>query len=211
VRIDYVRTLCGALGVLLCGAGVAAAQAPVRQALDAALTDRGIVPEAIPVLPDEYVIGPDDVLSIVFWHEKDMSVEAVVRPDGKISLPLLNEVDATGLTPSALRDRLAEEARRYVEDPNVTVVVRQINSRKVYVTGEVGRPGVYPLNGQMTVLQLLALAGGLREYADSKNILVVRAENGRRIHFTFNYEDVSRGRRLTQNLELRPGDTIVVR
>jgi polysaccharide export outer membrane protein len=193
--------------VFVCGVVAAGAQAPARQAPGAAPAAAAAAAAAA----DEYVIGPEDVLGIVFWHEKDLSADAVVRPDGRISLPLLNEVDAAGLTPSRLRARLTEEARRYVEDPTVSVVVRQINSRKVYVTGEVARPGVYPLTGQMTVLQVLAIAGGLREYADTKNIVVMRAENGRSVSFTFNYDDVSKGKRLTQNLELRPGDTIVVR
>ena len=158
----------------------------------------------------EYVIGPDDVLSIVFWRDKDLSSDAVVRPDGRISLPLLNDVDAAGLTPSRLRARLTEEARRYVEDPNVTVVVRQINGRKVFVTGEIAKPGSYPLIGRTSVLQMLAIAGGLREYADAKNILVLRLEENRTVRHTFNYQDVSKGKDLTQNLELKPGDTIVV-
>ncbi len=158
----------------------------------------------------EYVIGPDDVLGIVFWRDKDLSADAVVRPDGKISLPLLNDVQAAGLTPSRLRAQITEAARRFVDDPNVTVVVRQINSRKVFVTGEIVRPGSYPLAGRTTVLQMIAIAGGLKEYADAKNIMVMRVENNRTVNYPFNYHDVSKGRGLRQNLELRPGDTIVV-
>ena len=120
------------------------------------------------------------------------------------------ELIEAGLTPSRLRARLTEEARRFVEDPNVTVVVRQINSRKVFVTGEIVRPGSYPLMGQTTVLQMLAIAGGLKEYADDKNIMVMRFEKNYTVHYTFNYHDVSRCKSLTQNLELKPGDTIVV-
>ncbi len=160
--------------------------------------------------PNDYIIGPDDVLGIVFWRDKDLSSEAVVRPDGKISLPLLNDIDAAGLTPARLRARLMEEARRYVEDPNVTVVVRQINSRKVFVTGEIAKPGSYPLSGRMTVLQVLAVAGGLKEYADASRITVMRLEKNRTVRYTFNYNNVSKGKDLRQNLELMPGDTIVV-
>ena len=161
--------------------------------------------------PPDYVIGPDDQLSIVFWRDKDMSADAAVRPDGKISLPLLNDVQAAGLTPQQLRDRLMEDAKRYIEDPNITIVVRQINSRRVFVTGEVAKPGPYPLIGSTTILQILATAGGLREYADEKNILVLRpAGKGRTETFRFNYKDVAKHRNLTQNIELKPGDTIVV-
>jgi polysaccharide export outer membrane protein len=135
----------------------------------------------------------------------------VVRPDGRISLPLINDVAAAGLTPSGLRTRLAAEAKRFIEDPTVTVVVRQINSRKVYVTGAVARPGAYPLSAGMTVLQGLALAGGLTDYADAKNIVVMRVEHGQTTPLHFNYRDVSEGRGLVQNRELAPGDTIVVR
>jgi polysaccharide export outer membrane protein len=160
--------------------------------------------------PRDYVIGPDDQLSVVFWREKDMSADVVVRPDGKISLPLLNDVQAAGLTPPALRDQLIEAAKEYIEDPNVTIVVRQINSRRVFVTGEVAKPGPYPLTGQTTVLQILATAGGLREYADDKHIVVLRIEDGHHLTFKFNYRDVAKQRNLAQNVELKPGDTIIV-
>jgi len=160
--------------------------------------------------PGDYVIGPEDLLSIVFWKDKDMSAEVAVRPDGKISLPLLNDIQAAGLTPSQLRDRLTEDSKRYLEDPNVTIVVRQINSRRVFVTGEVAKPGPYPLIGPTTVLQILATAGGLKEYADEKNILVLRSEGGRPVTYRFNYRDVSKHRNVAQNVELKPGDTILV-
>jgi len=165
--------------------------------------------EAVPTPPD-YVIGADDVLSIVYWREKDMTSEVTVRPDGKVSLPLLNEVQAAGLTPTELRERLVDESRRYFEDPNVTVVVHKINSRKVFITGEVAKPGPYPLMEPTTVLQLLAIAGGLRDYADSKKIVVVRNENGRPVTYPFNYKDVVSRRNLRQNIELKPGDTVIV-
>src|SRR2546426_5497092 len=108
--------------------------------------------------PPDYVIGPEDQLSVVFWHDKDMSADIVVRPDGKISLPLLNEIQASGLTPEQLRQRVSAEAKRFIQDPNATVVVRQINSRKVFITGAVEKPGTFPLNGPTTVLQLIAMA-----------------------------------------------------
>jgi polysaccharide biosynthesis/export protein len=161
-------------------------------------------------VPSGYVIGPDDVLAVLFWRDKDMSAEVAVRPDGHISLPLINDVAASGLTPEQLRDVLTKEAAKYVEDPNVTVVVKQINSRKVFITGNVSKPGPYPLSAPTTVLQLISMAGGLLEFADSKNIVVLRTENGRQLALRFNYKDVLKRKKLQQNIELKPGDTVVV-
>jgi polysaccharide export outer membrane protein len=158
----------------------------------------------------DYVIGPDDVLGIIFWREQDISSEVAVRPDGKISLPLLNEVQAAGLTPEQLRLTLTQAANRFVEDPAVTVVVKAINSRKVFITGQVGKPGPYSLSGSTTVLQLIAMAGGVDEYAKSDKIVVMRTESGRTVSHRFNYKQVSQGKNLQQNIELKPGDTIVV-
>jgi polysaccharide biosynthesis/export protein len=160
--------------------------------------------------PAGYVIGPDDQLSILFWRDKDLSADVIVRPDGKISLPLLNEIQAAGLTPDQLREKVTQDAKRYVEDPQATVVVRQINSRKVFITGEVGKPGSYLLTTPTTVLQLISTAGGLKEYANGKKIVVMRTENGRQVTFAFNYKDVAHGKNLTQNIELKPGDTVIV-
>jgi polysaccharide export outer membrane protein len=159
-------------------------------------------------LPAGYVIGLEDVLSIVFWRDKDMSTDVTVRPDGKISLPLLNEVQAAGLTPAALRAHLAAESKRFFENPNVTVVVKQINSRRVFITGQIVKPGPYPLAAPTTVLQLISMAGGLKDFADGKNIMIVRHENGRKSSYVFNYKDIRKN--LQQNIELKPGDTVVV-
>ena len=168
-------------------------------------------PTAAPVTPPEgYVIGVDDVLSIIFWREKDLTTDAVVRPDGKISLPLLNDVAVAGLTPEQARDGILERARTFIEDPTATIVVKQINSLKVFITGQVAKPGAYPLTSRMTVMQLIALAGGLQEYASGKNILVMRTERGRPVAYRFNYQQLLDRRNLPQNIELRPGDTVVV-
>jgi polysaccharide export outer membrane protein len=168
-----------------------------------------VVPAGVPTPPD-YVIGPDDVLSIVFWREKDMSSDVYVRPDGKISLPLLNDMQASGLTPEQLRITVTEAAGKYVEDPAVTVVVKSINSRKVFITGQVAKPGPYALGGPTTVLQLIATAGGVAEYAKSDKIVVMRTESGKTVSYKFNYKDVTEGKKLQQNIDLKPGDTIVV-
>jgi polysaccharide export outer membrane protein len=161
-------------------------------------------------LPPGYVIGPDDLLAIVFWRDKDMSADVIVRPDGKISLPLLNDVEAAGLTPDELRAKLTKAASKFVEEPNATVVVKEIRSRKVFITGNVAKPGNYPLSGDMTVLQLIAVAGGLQEYADSSSIVVMRTEGGQQKSFKFNYKDVIKQRHVEQNIVLKAGDTVVV-
>jgi polysaccharide export outer membrane protein len=160
--------------------------------------------------PADYVIGADDQLKIVFWRDDSLSGEVVVRPDGKISLTLLNDIQAAGLTPNQLREQLTQAAARYVTDPSVTVIVKGINSRKVYVTGQVNKPGPYLLNDNMTVLQMLAVAGGLQEWADADHILVMRTEGGQTKSYKFNYKDVRKGKSLQQNIPLKPGDTIVV-
>jgi polysaccharide export outer membrane protein len=161
-------------------------------------------------IPPEYVIGADDVLSIIFWRDKELTADVTVRPDGKVSLPLLNDVQATGFTPAQLKDRIVEESRKYVEDPNVTVVVKQINSRKVFITGEVRKPGPYPLTAPTTVLQMISIAGGLADYAKVEKIMVVRNDNGKPVSFKFNYKEVIEGKKLAQNIELKPGDTVII-
>jgi polysaccharide biosynthesis/export protein len=160
--------------------------------------------------PPNYLIGPQDVLSIVFWREKDMSADVVVRPDGKISLPLLNEIDAAGHSPEKLRDTIAKAASKFMEEPNVTVVVKEIHSRNVYVMGQVTKAGTYPLATDMTVLQAIALAGGLLEYADESSIVIMRKEDGRDRYFKFNFKDVVKGKNPGQNIVLKPGDTVIV-
>ena len=158
------------------------------------------------VVPSDYVIGTEDVLGVVFWKDKDLSVDVVVRPDGKITLPLGKEITAAGLTPDQFRDAVVEEAKVFVENPAVNIVIKQINSRKVFITGQVEKPGGYPLMGQMTVMQLIATAGGLKEFAKAKEIVVMRGSAA----FGFNYDDIRKGRRIDQNIALRPGDTVVI-
>ncbi len=167
------------------------------------------VPQGVQA-PAGYLIGTDDVLIVIFWQEKDMSAEVTVRPDGKISLPLLNDIQAAGQTPEQLRASIEETARKFLQEPSVTVVVKQINSRKVFITGMVGKPGPYNLTAPTTVLQLIATAGGLQEYADREHIVIVRNENGRPTSYRFNYKEVVQQKRLSQNIELKAGDTVVV-
>jgi polysaccharide export outer membrane protein len=183
--------------------------APVPPAKAPAKAEVRPVPTGV-ALPPGYVIGTDDVLTIVFWRDKDMSADVTVRPDGKVTLPLVNDVDAAGKTPEELRKSITEAASRFVEDPTVSVVVKQINSRRVYITGMVGKSGAYPISGPTSVLQLISMAGGLSEFAHSKNIIINRLENGRQVALKFNYNDVQKGKNLHQNIELRPGDTVIV-
>lgn len=199
------------IAALATGAPPAFAQAPVARAATAAppVAKAPVVPAGI-TPPSDYVIGPDDHLTVMFWRDKDLSADVIVRPDGKISLPLLNDVQAAGLTPEQLREQVTTEAKRYVEDPNATVVVRQINSRKVFITGQVEKPGPYALTAPTTVLQLISTAGGLKEYAKRSKIVIMRTENGRQTSLRFNYDDVINQKNLKQNVELKPGDTVLV-
>jgi polysaccharide export outer membrane protein len=157
-----------------------------------------------------YVIGPQDVLDISVWKEVELTRSVPVRPDGKISLPLLNDVQAAGLTPTQLASQLTVNLKKFVTDPQVTVIVAAINSRRVYILGEAGRPGAYPLLPQMTVLQALSSAGGFTQFANVKRIYVLRSENGKQVKHPFNYRDVIAGKQADENILLLPGDTIVV-
>ena len=196
----------GVIALVLMTVAVTATGQPQQSAPAVAAT----VSAAAPMLPPDYVIGADDVLSIVYWREKDMSAEVTVRPDGKVALPLLNDVAAAGLTPDEFRDRVIEAAKRFVESPNPTVMVKEVKSRKVFITGQVEKPGSYQLNNRMTVLQLIALAGGLKEFARGKNISIIRPDGSESATFRFNYQEALGRQNLQQNIELKPGDTVLV-
>ena len=157
----------------------------------------------------EYVIGPEDVLHIAVWKESDLTATLPVRPDGKISLPLLNDVQASGLTPLQLASSLTEKLKKYIADPRVTVVVTTINSKKIYLVGEVLHSGAAALSPNMTVLQALSSAG-LNQFAKTNKIYVLRTENGRQQKLPVNYRKLVKGERIEENYLLRPGDTIVV-
>ncbi len=158
----------------------------------------------------EYKIGPQDVLRIDVWKEAEVSRAVPVRPDGKISLPLLNDVQAAGLTPMKLAAVIADGLTKYINNPQVTVTVSEINSRRIYVTGEVSRAGAFPLLPNMTVLQALSSSGGFTQFAKIKNIYVLRSEDGKQVKLPFNYKDAVKGKKPEQNVLLQPGDVIVV-
>jgi len=158
----------------------------------------------------DYVLGSDDQLHITVWNETNLTETVPVRPDGKISLPLLNDVQAAGLTPAQLSNVITEGLKKFINSPQVTVTVNEINSRRVYVTGEVARAGAFPLLPSMTVLQALSSSGGFTQFAKTKAIYVLRVEDGKQVKHPFNYKEVVAGRKQEENIALQPGDVIVV-
>lgn len=157
-----------------------------------------------------YVIGPEDMINVAVWKEPDFSSTVPVRPDGKISLPLLGDIEAAGRTPSELAQDLTGKLKKYIDDPHVTVVVTAINSKRVYILGEVNHPGAMNMTPKMTVLQAISAAGGVTPYANTKKISILRTEEGKQTKFMFNYKEVVNGNDPQQNILLKSGDTIVV-
>jgi polysaccharide biosynthesis/export protein len=157
-----------------------------------------------------YKIGPQDLLRIDVWKEPDISRTIPVRPDGKISLPLLNDVQAAGLTAMELAGVIREGLTKYITSPQVTVTVTEINSRRVYCTGEVLKPGALSLLPNMTALQAISSCGGFTQFAKIKGIYILRVENGKQVQHPFNYKDVVKGKKPEDNILLQSGDVIVV-
>jgi len=164
------------------------------------------------VTPPGYTIGADDQLSIRFWGDTQLSADVVVRPDGKISVPLINDIQAAGLTPEQLGTSLEKAALKFITEPDATVIVREVRSRKIFVLGPgIAKQGVVVLNSDMTVLQVLAAAGGLLEYANKNDITILRNENGHEKRFKFKFDEVVAGKNIQQNIQLQPNDTILVK
>lgn len=159
--------------------------------------------------PNDYVIGADDVLKITVWKEPDLTEQVPVRPDGRISMPLLDDIPASGMTPQLLRDLITARLKKYIADPRVTVVVTSMNSRRIFVTGEVTHSGPMTLLPHMTVLQALAEAG-FTQFANLKSIYLLRTVNGKQEKLPFNYKEVVKGNHPEENIALQPGDTVVV-
>lgn len=174
------------------------------------------VPASAPASPepaasDDYVIGSDDVLAINVWKEPDISRTLPVRPDGKITLPLIGDIGASGTTPKQLQARIEQDLAKYISKPAVTVIVQEAKSHKFNIVGEIQKPGTYLLTSPMTVLDAIALAGGFRDWAKVKSIYVLRGgANGSRTKLAFNYKKVIKGNGSAQNIQLRTGDTVVV-
>jgi len=185
----------------------ASAQAAVNPASDSN-TNAAATPPATP-MDATYIIGADDVLHIAVWKETDLTATEPVRSDGKISLPLLNDVQASGLTPMQLADSLTEKLRKYVADQRVTVVVTQVNSKRIYLLGEVAHSGAMPITPNMTVMQALASAG-ISQFANTKKIYLLRSENGKKEKIPVPYRKLIKGDDVEHDYALHPGDTIVV-
>ncbi len=185
------------------------AQGAPKQTPAAGTTAKSEVASA-PEMPTEYKIGPQDVLRIDVWKEPEISRTIPVRPDGKISLPLLNDVQAAGMTAMQLAGSIREGLTKFLTAPQVTVTVSEINSRRVYVTGEVAHSGAMPLLPGMTVLQALSSSGGFTQFAKIKNIYILRTEDGKQVKHPFNYKEVIAGKKPEDNITVQPGDVIVV-
>jgi len=164
----------------------------------------------MPAATPEYRVGESDTLQISVWKEPDLSKTVTVRPDGMIALPLIGEVKVMGMTSGEIQDNIAAKLKAYLLNPRVTVEITDIKSRRVFITGEVVRPGLYPLAGPTTVLQLIAQAGGFTPFAKRKSIVILRPEKGVQQKYPFNYPNVVHGRAAEQNIPLAPGDTVVV-
>ena len=204
-------------GMVVVAMVVGAALGQDAKAQDAKIQDAKAKSDAAPCttgcpaagVTGDYVIGSEDTLHVSVWKEPDLTATLPVRPDGKISLPLLNDVQASGLTPMQLASDLTTRLKKFVADPQVTVVVTQMNSQKVFLLGEVLHTGAVPLLPNMTVLQVLSTAG-FSQFANTKGIYVLRTENGKQDKLPFNYKAVVKGEHMEQNILLKPGDTVVV-
>lgn len=194
--LSFLAALAG-LAVLLLAAPPAGAQAPPPS-------------RSAEQVEGDYIIGPGDVLQIFVWKEPDLTRDVTVRVDGKITVPLLGDLAAAGRTPQQLGADLGKALGRFLSSPQVTLGVSQANSSRFYVMGQVNAPGVFPLAGRVSVLQGLALAGGLREFAKSDGIQIVRQSQGTQTFIPVNYKKLEDGRDISQNILLRPGDTILV-
>jgi polysaccharide export outer membrane protein len=168
------------------------------------------IEESMPSPGTQYIIGPEDVLKINVWNEPQLSLSVPVRTDGKISLPLINDVQVVGLTPIVLKDELTKKIAQYIENPTVSVIVEQVNSMKVFVVGNVTTPGVYDAKREVNVLQAISMAGGFTEWANKRKIKIFRKYGGVEKVIKVNYNKIVSGNHPELNIPLQPGDTIVV-
>jgi len=217
----YATSVPAVLALAFCGMLAAQQPAPAEQPPAAqtvpdkpqptkstpeAAADAKPVTAAAPVDPKSYIIGAEDLISIRVWREPENSGQFVVRPDGKVSVPLVGEIQAAGLTPLKLSESIAESLQKVMVHPEVTVGVEKVNSKKYYIQGEVNRPGSYPLVIDTTVLEALVNAGGFREFANTKKIVILRGSE----RIKFNYHEVTKGKKMEQNILVKPGDQIIV-
>jgi polysaccharide export outer membrane protein len=159
---------------------------------------------------EQYKIGASDVLNIFIWKEPELTQDVIVMSDGRITFPMIGEIMAKGLTVMELKDIITEKLKNYVSNPEVTVILRESQSRRIYAIGRLNQPGEYQLQPEMTVLQALAAAGGFTEWADKKYVMIVRRQGDKDVLYRFNYQEFISGKNLDQNIILEPNDTIVV-
>jgi len=211
LRIGREVVVFGFVGIALLSSTAAQQTVSEQVPSPAAVSAQASAGNATQPHNDSFVIGNDDVLAINVWKEPEVSRSVPVRSDGRISLPLVGEVEAAGRTPLKLEQDIASKLKNYISEPEVTVIVQQINSQKINILGMVAKPGAYPLTGSATVLDAIALAGGFRDFAKKKSIYVLRQNaDGTQTKLPFNYKDVIKGQNLKQNVKLQPRDTIVV-
>jgi polysaccharide export outer membrane protein len=184
---------------------------PLVLAGDAQQKNGGKAKEPAASQPDQlYIIKPNDILEVFVWKEPDLTRKVLVRPDGRISFPLVQDLQAAGATPGELKEQIEKKLKEYLNSPSVTVVVDAIQSYRIFVVGKVQKPGSQILEKPITVLQALALAGGFQEYAKDSEITILRDDDKEKAVFNFNYRDVTTGKKLSQNIFLKSGDVVVV-
>ena len=158
----------------------------------------------------QYILGPEDVIEVLVWKENDLSKTVTIRPDGKVSLPLIGDIQAAGLTTENLKEKIKKRLKEFIDNPTVSVIVTQINSMRIFIQGEVTTPGVYQLRNYTTFLQAISLAGGFNEWAKTKRIVIIREVEGVRWRIPVDYEKIISGKDIDQNIILERGDTIIV-
>jgi polysaccharide export outer membrane protein len=202
------------LGLFVAIAGALSGQAqsaPENNAVSASSNSQSNSDASSKAHDENYVIGNDDLLAISVWKEAELTKSVPVRSDGKISLPLVGEIQATGRTPLQLENEITDRLKNYITTPEVTVIVEKVNSRKYNVLGEVAKPGSYPLTTSTTIMDAIAAAGGFRDFAKKSGVYVLRkSPDGKEAHLKFNYKDFIKGKDSTQNIKLEPNDTIIV-
>lgn len=220
-RIPWIESFLGVTLAVLCVLPLsaqsskdhAAAQGKVAEMAEAGNTADVVSGTTVSAKPHDpsYIIGADDVLAINVWKEPEVSRTVPVRSDGKISLPLVGEVQAGGMTPKQLESQIAKNLENYISEPEVTVIVQEAKSQRFNILGQVSKPGSYQLTNSTTVLDAIAMAGGFRDFAKSKSIYVLRPQaNGDELRLPFNYKEVIKGEGRSQNVKLQPHDTVVV-
>ena len=209
IKLSFL--LCAVLSGSLWGQAAASNQTASGSSAASSSSAQSDSPSKKAHADDTYVIGADDVLSINVWKEPDITKSIPVRSDGKISLPLIGDVQAAGRTPVQLEEDIAADLRSYITDPQVTVIVQEIRSQKYNILGEVNKPGSYSLAAGTTILDAIAMAGGLRDFAKKKGIYILRkSPQGDESRIAFNYQEFIKGKNMAQNIQIKPHDTIVV-